>query len=462
MTTALALRQPRPGLLRQWLGGWLHVVFLVLNLLTGLVALVITLLIMVGAIGLVAAGAGLLVLVPALWSAWLFARAELGRVEAFTGRGVTPRRVDGEPQWLRALGFGQEHRRAAAYTGLHVLWGLLTGALTASALATIVSILTLPLYADRLPEQGTLVLGVVPVGSGGGGWFLWCLALVALVAAPFLARVVTQVDIQVARSLVGQDPEQEIAELSERVESLTTSRSETVDSVEAERRRIERDLHDGPQQRLVAIAMDLGMARQRLAHDPEGAQDLLDKAHQASKEAIVEMRHVARGITPPILADRGLNAAVSALAARSAVPVTVEVTRVDRLDPTTEAIGYYCVSELLTNVAKHARAEHARVRLALNDTLLPPALVIEVTDDGVGGADAHNGTGLVGLRQRVTSVDGTITVNSPPGGPTTALIHLPLRAREVPARPGTARSGTGPHQPRTGIPTPDPTKEETR
>lgn len=462
MSTALAPPQPRPGLLRQWLEGWLHAAFLVLNLLTGIVALVITLLIIVGAIGLIAAGSGLLVLVPALWASWLFARAELGRVEAFTGRGVRPRRADGEPQWLRALGFGQEHRRAAAYTGLHVLWGLLTGALAASALATIVSILTLPLYADRVPEQGTLVLGVVPVGSGGGAWFLWFLALAALVAAPFLARMVTQVDIQVARSLLGQDPEQEIAELSERVESLTTSRSETVDSVEAERRRIERDLHDGPQQRLVAIAMDLGMARQRLAHDPEGAQDLLDKAHQASKEAITEMRHVARGITPPILADRGLNAAVSALAARAAVPVSVEVTRVDRLDPTTEAIGYYCVSELLTNVAKHSRAEHARVRLALNDTLRPPALVIEVTDDGIGGADARNGTGLVGLRQRVTSVDGTITVDSPPGGPTTALIHLPLRARGVPAPPGPPRSGTGPHQPHPGIPTPDPTKEETR
>ena len=313
---------PAPGLLRQWCGGWLHAVFLVLNLLTGVVALVIALCILVGAVGLVAAGSGLLLLVPALWAAWLFGRAELGRVEAFAGRAIAPRRVDGEQQWVTVLGFGQEHRRAAAYTGLHTLWGLITGALATTILACLVGVIALPLYAARLPDETSHVLGVVPVSTGGGWIVLWGLALVGLLVFPLLARLVTQVDIQLARALLGRDPEEEIAQLAERVETLTTSRTETIDSVEAERRRIERDLHDGPQQRLVAIAMDLGMARQRLPHDPEGAQELLDKAHQSSKEAIVEMRHVARGITPPILADRGLNAAVSALAARSAVPVT--------------------------------------------------------------------------------------------------------------------------------------------
>ena len=137
---------------------------------------------------------------------------------------------------------------------------------------------------------------------------------------------------------------------------------------------------------------------------------------------------------------------MSALAARSAVPVTVEVTGVGRLDPTTEAIGYYCVSELLTNVAKHSGAQHARVRLALNTALAPPALVIDVEDDGVGGADPRNGTGLVGLRQRVASVDGAIAVHSPQGGPTQVLIHLP--ARPAP--------GTVPPPPPHGIPTTGP------
>lgn len=430
MSTALAPTRRRPGILRLWLDGWLHSVFLVLNLVTGLLALLIALCIIVGTVGIVAAGSGLLLLVPALWAAWLFGRGELGRVEAFTGRRITPRRTAGEPQWVTVLGFGDEHRRAAAYTGLHTLWGLLTGALATTVLATLVATVALPLYADRLPEEGTHLLGVVPVQTGAGWVLLWCLALLALLAFPLVARLVTQVDIQLTRGLLGRDPEEEIAELSERVEVLTTSRSETVDSVEAERRRIERDLHDGPQQRLVAIAMDLGMARQRLAEDPAGAQELLDKAHLASKEAIVEMRHVARGITPPILADRGLDAAVSALAARSAVPVTVHAEEVGRLPATTEAIAYYCVSELLTNVAKHSGARRADVRLRIAPAP-SPALVIEVRDDGAGGADPRRGTGLNGLRQRVASVDGTLAVASPEGGPTSVLIQIPIRPQET-------------------------------
>lgn len=458
-TTHVSPTRPRRSLLQLWLHGWSHGAFLVLNLLTGLIALLIVVLVIVGTVGLIAAGLGLLLLVPALWAGWLFARAELGRIEAFTGQRIPLRRTAGEPQWVTVLGFGEEHRRTAAYTGLHALWGLLTGALAVTVLSSVLALLALPLYVARVPAEGAQLLGVLPIGSGGDWVVLWVLALLVLLATPFAAHAVTQVDVQLARTMLGQDPEQAIAELSERVETLTTSRTATVDSVEAERRRIERDLHDGPQQRLVAIAMDLGMARERLAHDPEGARELLDKAHVASKEAIVEMRHVARGITPPILADRGLDAAVSALAARSAIPVTVEVTQVGRLDPTTEAIGYYCVSELLTNVAKHSRAQHAQVRLTRNDALRPPALVIEVTDDGVGGADSRNGTGLAGLRQRVTSVDGAITVHSPTGGPTSALIHLPVRAGSDPAPPPPPGTATAPHDPRLGIPTPDPTKE---
>lgn len=459
---------PRRSLLRHWLSGWSHAAFLVLNLLTGLVAVVLVVLIIVGAVGIIAAGSGLLLLVPALWVTWLFGRAELGRIEAFTGRRITPRRASGGPRWLTVLGFGEEHRRAAAYTGLHALWGLLTGALVATLLSGVVAVLALPLYVGRLPGEGTRIFGVVPVASGGSGQaLLWVLALVALLVTPFLARLVSQVDVQLARTLLGQDAEVEIAHLSERVETLTTSRTETIDSVEAERRRIERDLHDGPQQRLVAIAMDLGMARARLAHDPAGAQELLDKAHQASKEAIVEMRHVARGITPPILADRGLDAAVSALAARSAVPVTVSVSGVGRLDPTTEAIAYYCVSELLTNVAKHSGAASARIRLGRNEALTPPALVIEVEDDGFGGADPRRGTGLVGLRQRVNSVDGTIAVDSPRGGPTRVVIHLPARSVPTqqdrylpsPAQPAPAQTATQ-SSPTQSSPQSSPTQNE--
>ncbi len=415
-----------PGPVHLWLRGWQHLVFLVLNVLTGLVALSIVLSIVIGALGLLAAGSGLAVLVPAMWLAWLFARAELGRIEVFTAHRIPAETHRPEPTWVNVLGLTRVHRRAAAYVALHSLWGLLIGTVVASFVALAVSLLAMPLYASRIPDSGLHVLWVVDVSSTTGRVVLWVVAVVVLLLLPFLAVVLTSVDIQLARTLLGRDPDAEIAQLSERVETLTQAREETVDSVESERRRIERDLHDGPQQRLVAIAMDLGMARQRMADDPEGARELLDQAHLASKEAIVEMRQVARGITPPILADRGLGPAASALAARSPVPVRIEADGVGRLDPTTEAIAYFCVSELLTNVAKHSRADHALVRLTRSPGELH-RLVIEVEDDGVGGAVPGRGTGLVGLRQRITAVDGTMQVTSPEGGPTRVIITLPER-----------------------------------
>ena len=169
--------------------------------------------------------------------------------------------------------------------------------------------------------------------------------------------------------------------------------------------------------------MTLGMAKQAIHEDPDSAAQLVDEAHRSAKEAIVEMRHVARGIVPPILADRGLEAALPALAARSTVPVSVDVRDVGRLDPTTEAITYFVVSEALTNVAKHSRAEHATVTVTTDDQ----GVRAVVTDDGRGGADPARGTGLTGLRQRVTAVDGTLEVDSPPGGGTRLTATLPLR-----------------------------------
>jgi signal transduction histidine kinase len=168
--------------------------------------------------------------------------------------------------------------------------------------------------------------------------------------------------------------------------------------------------------------MDLGMARERLDRDPAGAQQLVDHAHAAAKEAITEMRQVARGIHPPVLTDRGLDAALSALAAGSPVPVQVSVDLPRRPAPTLEAIAYFCVSEALTNVAKHAGARHAWADVREG----AGALVVTVRDDGHGGADLTGGTGLVGLRQRAAAVDGTLDVSSPPGGPTVVTVSLPF------------------------------------
>jgi signal transduction histidine kinase len=164
------------------------------------------------------------------------------------------------------------------------------------------------------------------------------------------------------------------------------------------------------------------MAQERIDRDPAGARDLLDKAHAASKEAITEMRMVARGIHPPVLTDRGLDAALSALAARSPVPVSVSVDLPVRPSPTVEAIAYFCVSEALTNVAKHARARAAQVRVGTANDV---DLTVVISDDGVGGADPARGTGLHGLADRVRAIDGTLLVTSPAGGPTVLTITLP-------------------------------------
>jgi signal transduction histidine kinase len=205
------------------------------------------------------------------------------------------------------------------------------------------------------------------------------------------------------------------------VSQLTETRSRVVDAAEAERRRIERDLHDGAQQRLVALAMDLGRAQEKFDTDPEGARALVDDAHREAKQALVELRDLARGIHPAVLTDRGLDAALSAVAGRSPVPVRLSIDVGERPDPTIEGIAYFVVCEALANVAKHAGARRASVTVARRGT----QLLVEVTDDGHGGADETTGSGLVGLRDRVEGVDGWLHLSSPLGGPTTLLVELP-------------------------------------
>ena len=212
-----------------------------------------------------------------------------------------------------------------------------------------------------------------------------------------------------------------------------------VDAAEAERRRIERDLHDGAQQRLVALAMDLGMAKEKLASDPEAAAALLDEAHAESKQALVELRDLARGIHPAVLTDRGLGPALSAVAARCPVPVAVSVDIGERPDTTIEGIAYFVVSEALTNVARHSGATRASVSV----TRRGDRLVIDVSDNGHGGADPELGTGIAGLRARVEGVDGWLFVSSPPGGPTSldggAAVRLVIAEDAVLLRAGLTR-----------------------
>jgi signal transduction histidine kinase len=320
-------------------------------------------------------------------------------------------RVKSRPRW-----------REVAYGLVRLPLGLLTMLPTAAAWCGSAALLALPLYVSHLPG-GTAKFGLFEVSQGlasAGAALVGAVGLVLV--APWVTRAMAALDVAVARRLLSLRPQEAV---DQRVAQLETSRVAAVDSAEAERRRIERDLHDGAQQRLVSLAMDLGHARERLESDPEGggqaAAGLVAEAHEEAKAALKEIRDLVRGIHPVILEDRGLDAALSAVVARSPVPVRLDIDVAERPPPAVESTAYFVVAEALTNVARHAEATSAVVTIVRAGD----RLVIEVRDDGRGGADVESGTGLQGLRDRVQAHQGSMHVVSPEGGPTTLLVELP-------------------------------------
>jgi signal transduction histidine kinase len=242
-----------------------------------------------------------------------------------------------------------------------------------------------------------------------------------LLAAPWVTRVVVGVDRWLLRGLLGP------GRLAQRVHDLEQTRALAVDDAAARLRRVERDLHDGAQVHLATLAMHLGMAREQLGGegdppDVARARELVDTAHRGAKDALGELRDLARGIHPPVL-DSGLEDALASLGAGSAIPVELRCDLPERPAPAIETIAYFCAAELLANAAKHSHASRLAVQAAGRDG----TLVLTVDDDGVGGADPARGSGLSGLGQRVRTVDGRLEVASPPGGPTRITIRLPLR-----------------------------------
>ncbi|MGH8963444.1 MAG: sensor histidine kinase [Jatrophihabitantaceae bacterium] len=254
-------------------------------------------------------------------------------------------------------------------------------------------------------------------------WRIVCTTLAGLLLillAPWVVRGVIQLDGLLVRVLLGP------TRSSLRVAELEQTRAHAVDDSAATLRRIERDLHDGTQARLVALAMNVGLAKEKLAEgaDPAEAQRLLETAHSTAKDAIVELRDLARGIHPPVL-DAGLDTALATLAAHSAVPVSLRTAITSRPSPAIETIAYFCTAELLTNVAKHSGAASAVLDVrTVNDVLR-----VQVSDDGRGGARVGAGSGLTGLSERIRTVDGRLSVSSPAGGPTVVSVDLPLQSR---------------------------------
>jgi len=246
------------------------------------------------------------------------------------------------------------------------------------------------------------------------------LGLFLLGLAPFVSVAAARAEVAIAKALL--EPTRE--ELEQRIDVLTQSRAGVVNAADAERRRIERDLHDGAQQRLVSLAMNLGASRAAMKDKPGPELDAIVSAHEEAKQALAEMRDFVRGLHPAVLDDRGLDAALSGLAARSPIPVSLAVHVDERPSRTVEAVAYFVVSEALTNVAKHARASQVDVLVQRSGN----KLVLLVEDNGRGGADSALGSGLQGLADRVASVDGHLTLSSPPGGPTRITVELPCES----------------------------------
>jgi signal transduction histidine kinase len=261
-------------------------------------------------------------------------------------------------------------------------------------------------------------LGTFDVATFPGTFAALAAGLAMLFASPWLARGASTLDRLVMRRLLGPG----------RVQQLLQSRTRAVDDAAATLRRLERDLHDGAQIRLATVALNLGLATEKLAAagappDLDQARDLVEVAHRGAKEALAEMRDLIRGIHPPVL-DGGLGDALATLAAGSPIPTTLSIDLPTRPTPAIETIAYFCAAELLANAAKHSAARSITVSVRQRGD----AIAVRVGDDGVGGARPGPGTGLAGLAGRVSTVDGRIDIASPVGGPTLVTVELPLRA----------------------------------
>ncbi|MFF4952513.1 sensor histidine kinase [Streptomyces chattanoogensis] len=392
------------------------------------------------AIAVISLGAGLLITflgIPVLAGGLAGCRAlgilERGRARALLGLEVAepePVRAakPGLMGWIGAVLKSGVSWRHLLYSFFHFPWALFSFVLATTFWSVGWCLLSYPLWRWTFPTYFGRP-GIQMWGDGDGHGFyldtpteiggISAVGLLLVLAGPWLIRGLTQVDRLMVHGLLGP------SRLAGRVSELESSRGSVVDTAAADLARIERELHDGAQARLVALAMDLGLAKEKLAKDPDAAARMVDEAHGEVKLALRELRDLARGIHPAILTDRGLGPALSALAARCPVPVTVTVDLDRRPAAAVEGIAYFTVSELLANVSRHARATSATVDV----WRAADRIMLQVTDTGRGGATTEAGGGLAGLAERLGSMDGLLVVRSPDGGPTSISAELPWRSR---------------------------------
>jgi signal transduction histidine kinase len=381
--------------------------------------------------------------VVGLWLLVVVRAPGAGLVRALAGRWLDPRRGTIAPAQALLLipvaGLAMQLLGPGGWFGVQALTGLDVALIDLGvATATLVLVFRSRVWAATLAEAGLLVLGgygllitafwpAIPGFNYGfadmTGPRPWP-AGVAVQATALLALGVWLAP-RVMREHLSEGFDPELAaraqQLTQRVQTLTQTRSEAVDTAAAELRRIERDLHDGAQARLVAVGMSLQAAERLFATNPDAALALVSEAKESSSRALTELRDLVRGIYPPVLADRGLGDAVRALALDTPLPTVVDVDLPERVDLPVASAIYFSVAEALANVTKHAHARSVRIVLSHAAGMLRA----EVTDDGAGGADPAAGTGLAGVERRLATFDGILAVSSPPGGPTIVIIEVP-------------------------------------
>ncbi|MFC0682143.1 sensor histidine kinase [Lysobacter korlensis] len=409
--------------------------------------------------GLLAIFVGLFFLVGMMWFARWLGTFELARVNFTAGPRIEPPawQTDGRTGFWAALvrPFTDVHSWRYLLHGLIVNFvvGIVSWVIAFTWTVTALGGVTYWIYSRWIPESGRdwnfleiLVNFFVP-GSGfevdtrtGDNVALFVVGVVMLLTLPFVARGLTLMHRGIARLLLGR---LESDALREQVAEVSASRQAAVAAEGTALRRLERDIHDGPQQRLVRLQMDLAAAERQLDQDPDRARTLLSEAIGQSKDALDELRALSRGFAPPILVDRGLAAALQSLADRSPVPVRVtnELPADAVLPDEVERAAYFVAAEALTNVAKHAAAREARLSVRIARVPDGPAsLELAVSDDGTGGAASVPGHGLAGLEERLRGVGGTLSVSSPVGGPTVVSARLPIPA---PVATGTGATAAG-------------------
>jgi signal transduction histidine kinase len=402
-----------------------------LGLLTGMVGAAAIFAIASVGLSTLLAGVGIVLIAGAIEGSRSLARLERRRV--FLGDADRPaahpyRPLRGGPVAVLRAEFADEARwRDVVYTAVNLPLSALEFIVVGGVWFIGLALLTSPVWFDLLPAEA----GAEPFGPLSGHdaptVLLRALGGLALVpAAASLSQVVIGLQRGLVRALLCTSAERE---LRREVAELRESRAAVLDVEATELHRIERDLHDGAQQRLVALTIDLGRASERLETDPEGARRLIREGQEQARQALAEIRDLVRGIAPSILLDRGVVAAIESISGRGPVPMRVNSSLApgERFSAAVERTAYFVAAEALANVAKHSGASRCEVRVRRDAA----SLVIEIEDDGRGGAVAAPGGGLAGLEQRVAGVDGTFSVDSPPGGPTIVRASIPL-APQVP------------------------------